>query len=198
MRCPQCDTENPEGAKFCLHCGASLALTCPHCNTELPPEARFCFACGAELIAPPDAPPPRPAADTPASAPSFLTDRLLRLVPQEYADRLVATRGKVPTERRLVTILFSDVKGSTAMAESLDPEDVMEIMSGAFDLLIEPVVRHEGTVARLMGDAVLAFFGAPLSHEDDPERAVRAGLEIVSGIKQYAARLEELGYRIFE
>jgi class 3 adenylate cyclase/tetratricopeptide (TPR) repeat protein len=191
MRCPQCDRENPEGARFCLHCGAALALVCPHCHTELPPEARFCFACGAELGAPPVAPPPHLPADTSPPAPGFLTERLLRLVPQEYADRLVATRGQVPSERRLVTILFTDVKGSTAMAEALDPEDVMEIMSGAFDLLIEPVVRHEGTVARLMGDAVLAFFGTPLSHEDDPQRAVRAALDIVAGIRQYAARLEE-------
>jgi len=183
MRCAQCETENPEGARFCLHCGAGLALPCPRCNTELPPEARFCFACGAEVVAPP--------VDALPSAPGFLTEHLLRLVPQEYADRLVATRGQAPSERRLVTILFSDVKGSTTMAEALDPEDVMEIMSGAFDLLIEPIVRHEGTVARLMGDAVLAFFGAPLSHEDDPERAVRAGLDIVTGIRHYAARLAQ-------
>ncbi|MFN2185205.1 MAG: adenylate/guanylate cyclase domain-containing protein, partial [Anaerolineae bacterium] len=198
MRCVQCDTENPEGARFCLSCGAGLALACPRCNTELPPEARFCFACGAELGAPAAARPARPPVDASPPAPGFLTDRLLRLVPQEYADRLVATRGQVPTERRLVTILFTDVKGSTAMAEALDPEDVMEIMSGAFDLLIEPIVRHEGTVARLMGDAVLAFFGAPLSHEDDAQRAVLAALDIVAGIKQYAACLEEeRGLRAF-
>jgi class 3 adenylate cyclase/tetratricopeptide (TPR) repeat protein len=89
-----------------------------------------------------------------------------------------------------VTILFADVKGSTAMAETLDPEDVMEIMSGASELLVEPVVRHEGTVARLMGDGLLAFFGAPLSHEDDPQRAVRAALDIMAGAGQYAAQLE--------
>jgi class 3 adenylate cyclase len=113
------------------------------------------------------------------------------MVPQEYADRLVATRGRAPSERRLVTVLFADVKGSTAMAETLDPEDVMEIMSGALELLVEPVIRHEGTVARLMGDGLLAFFGAPLSHEDDPERAVRAALDIVAAAGHYAAWLEK-------
>jgi len=112
------------------------------------------------------------------------------MVPQEYADQLAATRGQLASERRLVTILFTDVKGSTAMAETRDPEDVMEIMSGAFERLIEPIVRHEGTVARLMGDAVLAFFGAPLSHEDDPERALRAALEIVARAGDYASQLE--------
>jgi class 3 adenylate cyclase/tetratricopeptide (TPR) repeat protein/ribosomal protein L40E len=186
MRCTQCNAENPEHARFCWRCGAKLPEVCPRCNALLLPQARYCSECGAEVGAtPPPGIPPSP------SAPGFLTDRLLRLVPQEYADRLVSTRGQVPSERRLVTILFSDVKGSTAMAEALDPEDVMEIMSGAFDLLIEPVVRHEGTVARLMGDAVLAFFGAPLSHEDDAQRACLTALDIVAGIRRYAARLEE-------
>jgi class 3 adenylate cyclase len=120
-----------------------------------------------------------------------LTEALQRLVPKEFAERLLATRGQVAGERRVVTILFSDVKGSTAMAEDLDPEDVMEIMDGAFDVLIEPVYRYEGTLARLMGDAILAFFGAPIAHEDDPERACRAALEIVEGAKAYAAQLEE-------
>ena len=116
--------------------------------------------------------------------------RLERLVPKEFAERLLEARGKMQGERRIVTILFSDVKGSTAMAQDLDPEDVMEIMDGVFDYLIEPIYRHEGIVARLMGDAILAFFGAPISHENDPERACRAALEIVEGVNAYAARLE--------
>ncbi|KPL21793.1 MAG: hypothetical protein AMJ93_08785 [Anaerolineae bacterium SM23_84] len=120
-----------------------------------------------------------------------LPERLQRLVPKEYAERLLATRGQVQAERRMVTILFSDVKGSTAMAENLDPEEVMEIMDGAFGVLIEPVYRYEGTLARLMGDAILAFFGAPIAHEDDPERAIRAALEITAGAQRYAEKLEK-------
>ena len=92
-------------------------------------------------------------------------------------------------ERRIVTMLFCDVKGSTAMAETLDPEEWAEIMNGAFELLIAPVYRYEGTLARLMGDAIFAFFGAPIAHEDDPERAIAAGLEIVNGITGYRERL---------
>jgi ABC-type oligopeptide transport system substrate-binding subunit/class 3 adenylate cyclase len=182
MQCPQCGTENPEGARFCLSCGARLALACPQCNTGLPSEARFCFACGAEVSAPPV---PRPAPPAESAA-----ERLQRLVPREFAERLLATRGQVTPERRMVTILFSDVKGSTAIAEDLDPEDVLEIMDGAFDVLIEPVYRYEGTLARLMGDAVLAFFGAPIAHEDDPERAIRAALEITAEAQRYAEKLE--------
>jgi len=96
----------------------------------------------------------------------------------------------VSKERRVVTILFSDVKGSTPMAERLDPEEFTEIMEGAFDVLIEPVTRYEGTLARLAGDQILAFFGAPIAHEDDAERACRAALDIIAGAQEYAARLE--------
>jgi len=116
---------------------------------------------------------------------------LQRLVPREFAERLLATLGQVSKERRVVTILFSDVKGSTAMGEELDPEDVTEIMEGAFDVLIEPITRYEGALARLMGDGILAFFGAPIAHEDDAERACRAALEILKGARGYATRLEE-------
>lgn len=187
MLCPQCHTENPEQARFCLNCGAPLALVCPQCGTVLPPQARFCFGCGAAITPGPPQPPPSPA---PAAETSALADALRRLMPPEFAERLLASRGKVETERRLVTILFSDVKGSTAMAEDMDPEDVLEVMNEAFDVLIPPVCRHEGTLARLMGDAILAFFGAPIAHENDPERACRAALEIIAGAKELAARLE--------
>jgi len=88
-------------------------------------------------------------------------------------------------------MLFSDVKGSTTFSEHLDPEEVMEIMDGAFDVLIEPITRYEGALARLMGDGILAFFGAPIAHEDDAERACRAALDIIASAQEYAARLEE-------
>jgi class 3 adenylate cyclase len=81
-------------------------------------------------------------------------------------------------ERKFVTVLFTDVVGSTSMREELDPEQIAELMNGAFAFMSAAVAKYGGTVARLMGDAILAFFGAPSAHEDDPERAVRAGLEI--------------------
>ena len=96
----------------------------------------------------------------------------------------------VSSERRVVTLLFCDVTGSTAAAENLDPEESAEIMSGAFEHLISPIYRYEGTRARLMGDAILAFFGAPIAHEDDPQRAVLAGLDIVQGIRSYQAEVK--------
>ena len=111
----------------------------------------------------------------------------------------MAARGQAGRERRTVTILFCDVKGSTALAEGLDPEDVTEIMEGAFQVLVAPVCRYEGTLARLMGDAILAFFGAPIAHEDDPERACRAGLEITTEARRYGERLgSERGIQGFD
>ena len=92
-------------------------------------------------------------------------------------------------ERRVVTMLFCDVRGSTSMAEELDPEEWTDVMNAAYEHLIAPIYRYEGTVARLMGDAILAFFGAPTAHEDDPQRAVVAGLEIVSSIGPLRERL---------
>ena len=91
------------------------------------------------------------------------------------------TRSGVEGERRIVTILFCDVKGSTAAASTLDPEEWTEIINGAFEHMIEPVYTYDGTVARLTGDGILAFFGAPVAHEDDPQRAVLAGLAIIAG-----------------
>jgi class 3 adenylate cyclase/tetratricopeptide (TPR) repeat protein len=145
-------------------------VKCPSCGTANPDGARFCNACGTRLD---------PTADGDASLDPFL--------PRELLSKLEAARAgrAMEGERRVVTMLFCDVKGSTAMAETLDAEDWAEIMNGAFERLIAPVYRYEGTLARLMGDAIFAFFGAPIAHEDDPQRAVWAGLDIVSGIAGY-------------
>jgi class 3 adenylate cyclase/predicted ATPase len=182
MRCPACSTDNRHDAAFCLHCGSYLGAVCLQCGRELQPEAQFCDGCGARRGTPRSF----TAHDRDAAA----AEALRRLAPAAYADRLLAAGGKMADERRLVTILMSDVKGSSAMARDLDPEEWLEIMSGAFEVLIGPIARYDGTVARLEGDAILAFFGAPVAHEDDPERACRAGLEIVEGAKAYGVRLE--------
>ncbi len=106
-------------------------------------------------------------------------------MPNELQAKLNAARVStgMESERRIVTMLFCDVKGSTAMAEKLDPEEWTSIMNQVFGRMIEPVYQYEGTIARLMGDAILAFFGAPITHEDDPQRAVLAGLGIVEGVR---------------
>jgi class 3 adenylate cyclase len=174
MICHNCQMANPENARFCFNCGNAFApmASCPNCGAAVLPGARFCHNCGYALAGDPQ--------------PS-LQDRLQKFIPKELLVKLQAAWSgrSMEGERRIVTMLFCDVKGSTLMAEILDPEEWAEIMNGAFEYLIPPVFRYEGTIPRLMGDAILAFFGAPIAHEDDPERAVRAGLEMVEGIQGY-------------
>ena len=184
MQCPDCRTENSSRSEFCVHCGTRLIWLCPQCGTALPRAARFCSNCATPITLSATAGPPE-------AHRSALSEALRRLVPKEYAERLFAAGGQVASERRIVTILFSDIKGSASIAEDLDPEDVLEIMNGAFEVLIPPIYRYEGTLARLMGDAILAFFGAPIAHEDDPERACRAGLEITAAAERYGEHLQK-------
>jgi class 3 adenylate cyclase len=184
MKCRNCQHENPSSAKFCLNCGNRLALPCPNCRTELPADAKFCFNCGHNLQGG-----ATPMAASPPAAPAAALDKF---IPPEMLAKLNQARqtGAMAGERRIVTMLFCDVKGSTAAASQLDPEDWADIINGAFESMIRPVYKYEGTIARLMGDAILAFFGAPLAHEDDPERAVRAALEILSGIQPYRQQVK--------
>jgi class 3 adenylate cyclase len=114
------------------------------------------------------------------------------------ASENLSARPAVKGERRIVTVLFADIVNSTGIAETLDPEDWTEIMNGAFEHLTAPIRRYEGTVGRLMGDGMLAFFGAPTSHEDDPQRAVLAGLDIVRAVKAYGQSLKATGDLPFE
>lgn len=159
-------------------------MRCPNCQHPNTATAKFCENCGYKLQTAPAPVPAAPPAD-PALA------HLEKLVPKQFAERLLQSRtGRVEGERRIVTILFCDVKGSTALGEERDPEEILEIMNGAFDYLIEPVYRYEGTLARLMGDAILAFFGAPIAHEDDPERACLAALAMQEKIAEYGKELK--------
>jgi class 3 adenylate cyclase len=169
MACPKCQTDNASGARFCMGCGGALPAPCPACSAVNPPEARFCQRCGQKLE----------SGEAGREAPIF-HDAL-------RAPKTAPAQG----ERRIITALFCDVVRSTALAERLDPEDWREIMNRAFGILTGPIERYEGTVARLMGDAILAFFGAPSAHEDDPQRAVFAALEILREVKPFAAQIKD-------
>lgn len=154
-------------------------MNCPSCQAPNPEHAKFCNNCGQAL--------------SPAGLSSPGALNLERFIPFELAGKLEQARGRDdrPGERRIITILFCDVKGSTAAAEQLDPEEWAEIMNGAFEHMIRPVYQYEGNVVRLMGDAILAFFGAPITHEDDPQRALLAALEIRSRILPFATDLHK-------
>ncbi len=146
-------------------------------------------------VPPPQARPEnrRRAAEPVSDQPSLAASPLAQYIPRELLKKLEAARssGDMVGERRVVTMLFCDIKGSTAAADQLDPEEWTEIINGAFEHMIKPVYTYEGTVARLMGDSILAFFGAPLAHEDDPQRAVLAGLDIVSAIAPYREQIKQ-------
>ncbi len=196
VTCPRCQSANIEDAKFCQNCGLALSVTCPNCGTANMAGARFCHNCGFALTG-------GQIASSPGTTNSSATheevvispqDRLHEYLPDQLRAKLDAVRDTGPRrsvepERRIVTVLFCDVKGSTALADQLDPEDWAAIMNDAFTYLITPVYRYEGTLARLLGDAILAFFGAPIAHEDDPQRAVLAGLEIIEGIQEFRERM---------
>ncbi len=219
QHCSNCNSENRTEARFCKRCGFWLLAKCPFCNATLPEAALFCDQCGRQLnsqvgTAPHTAdvhPPTRPGishthqerstqssfAQTESKdlvpSPGLAKSQLHQYIPEELMKKLQAARDKggMVGERRVVTMLFCDLKGSTAAAEGLDPEDWTEIMNGAFAQMIKPVYQYEGTIARLMGDALLAFFGAPIAHEDDPRRAILAGLDIVEAIKPYRELIME-------
>ncbi len=211
--CQNCQFSNPTGAKFCSNCGTPLKSACSNCGSDLTPNAKFCSNCGtaaqvaaptqAAAAAPPAAPavpppPPAPAATESAqTSPAPTSSDLGKYVPAALLAKLEAARdgdgGPAVSlgERRIVTMVFCDIQGSTAAAEVLDPEEWHEIVNGAFEHMIAPVYKYEGTIARLMGDGILAFFGAPIAHEDDPQRAILASLEILEGIQSYRTKIKK-------
>jgi class 3 adenylate cyclase/tetratricopeptide (TPR) repeat protein len=154
MKCPKCQTENPETRKFCSDCGANLQLICPQCGFENLPKNKFCGGCGHQLE-------------------------------QEAVQKI---EPAIEEERKQVTVLFSDLSEYTAMSERLDPEEVKQIMGQIFGEITSAVSKYEGTIEKFIGDAVVAFFGVPKVHEDDPVRAIRTAIEIhelVNGISPH-------------
>ncbi|MBT3791068.1 MAG: AAA family ATPase [Alphaproteobacteria bacterium] len=159
MHCSKCDAENKPGRKFCSECGAALVRVCQKCEFANEPDDRFCGGCGATLDEVPDDPPKSVKSDT--SSPEPVSSE---------------------AERRQLTIMFCDLVGSTALSEAMDPEDLARLIANFQDSCTRAIKKYDGYVARLMGDGLLVYFGYPLAHEDDPERAVRAGLDIVEAV----------------
>jgi class 3 adenylate cyclase/predicted ATPase len=166
--CSSCGTENEAGRKFCGECGTRLTVACAACGSSNSPIARFCGECGSALQVTAGDAAPRSAGATP-------------------------TASEPQAERRLVSVLFADLVGFTTLAEGRDPEHVRELLSGYFDLARDVVERHGGVVEKFIGDAVMALWGAPVAHEDDAERAVRAGLELVDAIHALGPGLQARG-----
>src|SRR6478735_12653098 len=160
LLCPACGDENGPSRRFCRACGAALAPVCRACATLNEPGDRFCGSCGASLTSGPSPAPAAPPAPIASQTPA----------PEPLGSP--ATPAGDPEEWRPVTVLFADIVGFTAMSERLDAETVREITTECFRRLVPEVTRYEGTIDKFMGDAVMALFGAPTTHEDDPARAL--------------------------
>lgn len=197
MRCPNCGTINPPHAKFCLECGNRLVV-CPNCGTINLPIAKFCIECGTRLAASAGGENTAPLPAVPAQESSQTQEIQAQVWPArsitngngwQESGLADGNRGRLtaPEERRVVTVMFADIIGSTPLADRLDPEDMRAILAGYFNLMAEQIRRHSGTVEKYIGDAVMAVFGAPVAHEDDPDRAIRAALDMQAALASFNA-----------
>src|SRR6266540_6162041 len=194
MTCSQCQRENPTGARFCNACGTKLELSCLHCDHLNPPGSRFCNDCGAPLTLQP----PTQVVSSQLSVPN--PQPPVTYTPPHLAERIRAeqvameSRGVTDGERKTITALFADLKGSTALIEGLDPEEARAIIDPALQLMMDAVHRYEGCVAQALGDGIFALFGAPIAHEDHPQRALYAALRMQDEMRRYSDTLREMGH----
>src|ERR1700681_1084357 len=178
MRCPRCEFENPAGMKFCGKCRTALAQNCPNCSFENPPGFDFCGKCATALHSDLENINGKSAGPKPVAAE--------RVVAEEPSTTLEG-------ERKTVTALFADIKGSMELMEDLDPEEARFVIDPALHLMIEAVRRYDGYVVQSTGDGIFALFGAPVAHEDHPQRALYAALRMQEELERYSARLREAG-----
>src|SRR4051812_34765155 len=167
MQCPRCQHDNPAAAKYWPECGTRLAPCCAQCGTELPAGAKFCPECGQ-----------------PAGAPAPLVPEAY--TPKHLAERILTSRAALEGERKQVTVLFADLKGSMELLADRDPEEARRILDPVLERMMDAVHRYEGTVNQVMGDGIMALFGAPLAHEDHAVRACYAALRMQQAVQQYA------------
>jgi len=172
MQCPRCQYDNPAQAKFCLECGARLALTCAKCRAELPGSAKFCLECG-EPIGP---------QIQPRSPESY--------TPKHLAEKILTSRGALEGERKPVTVLFCDLVSSTGLAERLGADRMHALLGAFFERALGEVHRYEGTINQFLGDGFMALFGAPIAHEDHARRAVLAAVGIRRTLAERPVRLD--------
>src|SRR5262245_25550035 len=164
MKCPRCQHENRPQAKFCEECATPLARTCAQCGSPLSPTAKFCSEC-ARPVDQPVIPQQR------FTSPDVYT-------PKHLAERILTSKSALEGERKQVTVLFADLKGSMELLADRDPEEARKLLDPVLDRMMEAVHRYEGTVNQVMGDGIMALFGAPVAHEDHAVRACYAALRM--------------------
>jgi len=172
MQCPRCHAENRAGRRFCGECGLSVALTCLSCGFLNEGSEKFCGGCGAPMT-------PGAATVRPSPSPQSYT-------PKHLAERILTSKAALEGERKQVTVLFADLKGSMELLADRDPEEARKILDPVLEHMMEAVHRFEGTVNQVMGDGIMALFGAPIAHEDHAARACYAALQMQDSVKRYA------------
>jgi class 3 adenylate cyclase/predicted ATPase len=173
MRCSKCAAENPDGAKFCVECASPFARRCSSCGKENPPRAKFCLECSKPIDS-------RPAATR-------------ETLESPVRVSTVADGAQLDGERKTVTALFADIKGSTELEQDLDPEEARAIVDPALKLMIEAVRRYDGYIVQSTGDGIFALFGAPVAHEDHPQRALYAALRMQEELRRFGSKLQAEG-----
>jgi ribosomal protein L40E len=174
MLCAKCNYDNPADAPFCMKCGTQVENRCTSCNTVNPADANFCRKCGGAL-----------GAGVPVSSPSpHATLKTPRVEVTHERQTPVGSEG----ERKTVTALFADIKGSMDLMEEIDPEEARGIVDPALGIMVDAVRRDEGYVVQSTGDGIFALFGAPAAHEDHPQRAVYAALRMQQKLRGYFGR----------
>jgi class 3 adenylate cyclase/tetratricopeptide (TPR) repeat protein len=171
MRCPSCGVENPEGMKFCGQCASPLGRCCPQCGFDNPLGFAFCGQCATPLTEQPPAPQPQPPR---------------RYTPSHLAEKILTSKTALEGERKQVTVLFADLKGSMELLADRDPEEARQLLDPVLEHMMAAVHRYEGTVNQVMGDGIMALFGAPLAHEDHAARACYAALAMQAALRQYS------------
>src|SRR5713101_6662094 len=175
MKCPRCQAENRDGARFCRECGATFGAVCSGWGAKVEAGSRFCDGCGAPLATAPA----QPTASLRFASPESYT-------PKHLAERILTSKSALEGERKLVTVLFADLKGSMELLADRDPEEARKLLDPVLERMMEAVHRYEGTVNQVMGDGIMALFGAPLAHEDHAVRACYAALRMQELVKGYA------------
>src|SRR6202158_1356251 len=181
MRCSKCGCDNREGRKFCADCGAPLAAKCARCGAPNEPGERFCGECGTALIG-------SKTDGSPASRRAEIATPKIDLT-REQSDGSSTIEG----DRKTVPALFADIKGSTELMADLDPEEARAIIDPALKLMIDAVRRYDGYVVQSTGDGIFALFGAPVAHEDHPQRSLYAALRLQEELKRYSDRMRQEG-----
>jgi class 3 adenylate cyclase/tetratricopeptide (TPR) repeat protein len=188
MICPQCQSDNPANAAFCDECGARLETACPNCGESNRRSAKFCRNCGQSINQTATAPTQPPAVPPPDT-----------YVPKHLAEKILATRHTLEGERKQVTVLFADIRDSMKLIENRDPEEAQKIFDPVLKIMMDAVHRYEGTVNQILGDGIMALFGAPLAHEDHALRACYAALAMQEEMRRYrhiTGQSEESGLHI--